>query len=285
MKIIKFFCDYANSDVIAVEYIRQNELFFDEKFNIDYRITISDDYTHAVIINKAMPELKIPKENVIGIAHEPPKFLNLIPGENEDREFINYVTKYVGKYYIGEKYDLPNVFIEGNGYVGHTSIPRMTINKNKIMSLMISQKIFAHGHVYRHQLADVIIKHKLPIDIYGRGCKLHEPNELLKGEFSENEYIENYLFHISIENTIHPHYFTEKIVNPLLYGTNVIYLGCSNIHNYFSENGIYLLNGNIEHDINLIFNIFNNWQQYYKFIDTKKVKEVISIKNIIDELK
>lgn len=284
MKIIKFFSDYATSDKIINSYFSMDELFLDKDYNITYRFTLDDDYTHAIIINKATPELKISKKNVVGIAHEPPEFLNLTPVENNDNNFINYVTKYVGTYYIGEKYNLPEEFIEGNGYIGHCSLPRIIINKNKCMSIMISQKLFTGGHNYRHQLANIIIQNKLPIDIYGYGCKLYEPNELLKGEFKENEHVENYLFHIAIENTQHPHYFTEKIKNPLLNGTNVLYLGCTNILNYFSNEGIYLLTGNIEYDMNLIIDILNNFQKYYKFIDTQKISNSLSIKNLIDKL-
>jgi hypothetical protein len=284
MKIIKFFCDYATSNVMINVHFSIDELFLDKDYNITYRFTLDDDYTHAIIMNKAMPELKIPKENVIGIAQEPPEFLNLLPGENKDQLFINYVAKYVGKYYIGEKYDLPEEFVEGNGYVGHCSLPRTIINKNKIMSIMISEKLFTGGHNYRHQMANIIIQNNLPIDIYGRGCKLYKEHDLLKGEFNGNEHVENYLFHIAIENTQHPHYFTEKIKNPLLYGTNVLYLGCTNIFNYFSNDGIYLLTGNIEHDMNLIIDILNNWQKYYKSIDTQKIANSLSIKNLIDEL-
>lgn len=284
MKIIRFFSDYASSDKIINTYFSIDELFLDKDYNITYRFTLDDDYTHAVIINKARPELKILKENVIGIAHEPPEFLNLIPGENIDKDFIDYVTKYVGKYYIGEKYNLPEEFVEGNGYIGHCPIPRIIINKTKIMSIMISQKLFTGGHNYRHKLANIIIQNKLPIDIYGRGCKLYEPNELLKGEFNENEHIENYLFHIAIENTQHPHYFTEKIKNPLLNGTNVLYLGCTNIFDYFSNDGIYLLTGNIEIDMNLIINILNDWKKYYKLIDLKQISTSLSIKKLIDTI-
>jgi hypothetical protein len=284
MKIIKFFSDYATSNKITNSYFSIDELFLDKDYNVTYRFTLDDDYTHAIIINKATPELKISKENVVGIAHEPPEFLNLIPGENRDHNFINYVTKYIGKYYIGEKYDLPEEFIEGDGYVGHCSLPRTIINKKKIMSIMISQKLFTGGHNYRHQIANIIIQNNLPIDIYGYGCKLYTNHNSLKGKFNENEHIENYLFHIAIENTQHPHYFTEKIKNPLLNGTNVLYLGCTNIFNYFSNDGIYLLNGNIEHDIILIVNILKNWQKYYKLIDTQKIANSLSIKNLINKI-
>jgi len=279
MKIIKIFSDYATTEDMIRAYFNMDNLFFDKNYNVTYRFTDDEDYTHAIIINNAMPELKISKENVIGLAHEPPEFLNL------SSEFINYVNKYVSKYYIGEKYTLPDEFIEGYGYIGHCSIPKCMIHKNKLMSIMISQKQFTHGHIYRHKLAELILHHNLPIDIYGRGCNLYSPNNLLKGEFNNNECIENYLFHISIENTQHPHYFTEKITNSLLYGTNVLYLGCNNIFNYFDEDdGIYLLNGDLSNDINLIINILNNWQKYYKEINREKILNKINITNLIENL-
>jgi hypothetical protein len=284
MKIIKIFSDYATSNQMIQSYFSMDRLFFDKNYNITYQFTEDEDYTHAIIVNKAMPELKISKENVIGLAHEPPEFLALIPCNNRDNNFINYVTKYVGKYYIGEKYDLPEEFVEGNGYIGHCSISKNIISKNKLMSIMISQKLFTGGHNYRHALVNVILQHNLPIDIYGRGCRMYEKNELLKGEFNNDEHIENYLFHIAIENTIHPHYFTEKITNSLLNGTNILYLGCTNIFNYVPNDGIYLLNGNIQHDINLIIDVLNNWQKYYKLIDTQKIANSLSIKKLINEL-
>jgi len=326
MKIIKIFSDYATSHRMVGDYVSSNELFLDKNYNITYRFTIDDDYTHAIIVNKAMPKLTIPKENVVGIAQEPPEFLILSLcqtnqeqqqqnqeqqqqeqqqnqdqeqqqeheqnqeqnlNENQDQQFIDYVSKYVSKYYIGEKYNLPEEFVEGDGYVPHCSLPRHIINKNKMMSIMISQKMFAEGHVYRHKLARIIIDNNLPIDIYGRGCKLYDSNDnndLLKGEFNDNEHIENYLFHIAIENTQHPHYYTEKIKNPLLHGTNVIYLGCTNIFNYLPDNGIYLLTGNIQTDMNLIISILKDWKTYYKQINRPQILENISIKKLINDL-
>ena len=42
-------------------------------------LTGGEDYTHAIILNTAMPNLKIPKKNVIGLALEPSysRFLNI----------------------------------------------------------------------------------------------------------------------------------------------------------------------------------------------------------------
>lgn len=303
MIIIKIFSDYCESEDIINNYILTQHLLNDPNYNNKYTLTCNDDYTHAIILNKAMPNLKneIPKENVIGLAHEPPEFLGLVYKNNEifkddnylvDMNFINFVKNKVGKYYIGEKYNLPDEFIEGFGYLGHcnvSTIYKQPIIKNKIMSLMISDKLWTFGHNYRHKIAQIIINNNLPIDIYGRGCSFYETNnERLKGSFNNQEHIENYLFTIAIENTSHPHYFSEKIINPLLYKTNVIYYGCKNICDYFPKNettmsdgyGIYLLNGDINHDMNIIINILNNWQNHYTKINPNKIFNVVNIKNI-----
>jgi len=301
MKIIKIFSDYCTTESITNTFIKINNLLYDPNYNVNYKFTYDDDYTHVIILNKAMPKLKneILKENVIGLAHEPPEFLGLVYKKDEnnslvDFNFINYVQNNVGKYYIGEKYDLPDEFIEGFGYLGYCHIPiklyQQPMIKNKIMSLMISEKNWTFGHNYRHLLAQIILENNLPIDIYGRGCCYYETtSETLKGTFENEDNIKNYLFTIAIENTCHPHYFSEKIINPLLHGTNVIYFGCKNICDYFPKdaeslsdgNGIYLLNGDVNNDMNIILKILNNWQHYYTKINLEKIHNVVNIKNII----
>ena len=89
MKIIKFFSDYTTSDKIINAYFSMDELFLDKDYNVTYRFTLDNDYTHAIIINKATPQLKISKENVVGIAHEPPEFLNQPIGNWNVSNFIN----------------------------------------------------------------------------------------------------------------------------------------------------------------------------------------------------
>jgi hypothetical protein len=96
------------------------------------------------------------------------------------------------------------------------------------------------------------------------------------------EMCKDYVFTIAIENTIHDHYFTEKIINPLVYNTIPIYLGCSNIEKYF-PNHVIPLTGNVHIDINAIEYILKNPQ---KFINMHKINiemvlnKVNLIKNI-----
>ena len=51
----------------------------------------------------------------------------------------------------------------------HSRPPKEITTKNKLMSIIVSEKQFAPGHIYRHKLVEEIIKLNLPIDIYGRG--------------------------------------------------------------------------------------------------------------------
>ena len=228
-------------------------------------------------MNTAMPVLKnIPKQNVIGLAFEPPEFLGLT------NEFIHYAQKYINKYYIGEKGSLPSPFTEGFGYMWHKPPINYPLIKNKMMSIMVSEKKHADGHLYRHKLVNAIVNSNLPIDIYGNGCKYYTSlnDTRVKGMFDNIELFENYDFHICIENFQTNHYFSEKIMDPLLCSTTPIYLGCRNIKDYFNDKVI-LLSGNIEMDMLLLSNIIKNPEQYKKHINLDEVKNRINlIKNI-----
>jgi hypothetical protein len=75
--------------------------------NRKYIFTNKDDYTHVFIFNKAMPNIThIPKQNVVGFAHEPWPFLQLT------NEFLLYAQTYIGCYYLGDKGNLPYPFQE-----------------------------------------------------------------------------------------------------------------------------------------------------------------------------
>lgn len=276
---IRFFSNFGESSSVKSVYERlcETHLIHDYGDNKKLVITNNDDYTHVILLNTAMPVLKnIPKQNVIGLAFEPFQFLGLTS------EFINYARKYVGKYFIGEKGNLPAPFIEGFGYMWHITPLNYLPLKNKCMSIMISQKTNAPGHIYRHALVKHILKYNLPIDIYGRGCQYYTSlkDSRIKGKFDEIEPYENYDFHICIENFQTNHYFSEKIMDPLLCNTIPVYLGCRNIKDYFNDNVI-LLSGNVQDDIILLTNILKNPEKYKKNIKIDEIKDKINlIKNI-----
>ena len=110
---IKIFSTFCSSETCKVNFekvynTKDNELYGENK---KIYITTEDDYTHAIILNKATPELTIPKENVVGLACEPFEFLQLTTS------FVNYAKKHIGKYLIGEKRNLPEPFVEYFGYM------------------------------------------------------------------------------------------------------------------------------------------------------------------------
>lgn len=271
---IKIFCPFSTSQNCKEVYERINYSNLISFYGKDNKIYFTDDedYTHAIIINTITPELKIPKENVIGLAFEPIQFLGLT------RQFVDYAITHIGKYYIGDKYDLPEPFIEHFGYMWHSRPPKEIVNKPTLMSIVVSTKRSAPGHIYRHTLIDQIIQLGLPIDIYGHGSKQYSYNRI-KGPFNDAEPYENYLYSICIENYQCNHYFSEKIITPLLYNCMPIYLGCKNIGSYFDN--IINLTGDVKQDILLIIKIITNPLQYYKpTYNEKNIKTVNLIENV-----
>lgn len=271
---IKIFCSFAPSDKCKEVFERinyANEYSFYGK-DKKYYFTNEDDFTHAIIMNIAMPNLNIPKENVIGLAFEPICFLGLTP------QFVEYAKNKIGRYFIGDKFDLPEPFIEHFGYMWHSRPAREISFKNKLMSIVVSEKKFAPGHLYRHQLVEKIIELNLPIDIYGRGSRQYKYNRVI-GEFNDAKPYETYSFSICIENTICNHYFSEKVITPLMYNCMPIYLGCKNLNKYLEN--VVILGGDVQKDIMVIIAILNNPTMYYKKTYTdKNIKAVNLIQNL-----
>jgi hypothetical protein len=279
--IIKIFSDFCDSSICKNAFEQCCKTFLLDFYGKNKNVYIVDDedenYSHVIILNKAMPKLNIPKENVIGLAFEPYNFLNIT------EEFIDYSKKHIGKYFIGDKRELPEPFVENFGYLWFSRPSKEITEKKKIMSIILSNKKESDGHKYRHNLVKKIIENNLPIDIFGRGSlqysKYTKKTNLIKGPFNEAEPYEDYLYTIAIENFRSNHYFSEKIINPIMYNCSPIYVGCKNIHKYFDD--IILLSGNINYDMKIIYNILREPFKYYKKSYTEKHEKNINLlKNI-----
>jgi hypothetical protein len=250
-------------------------------YGVKINITNGDDYDHAIILNTAMPNLKpgISRERVVGLAFEPPKFLQLTS------EFVEYAKRYIGNYYIGDATGLPAPFKERYSHMWYNPPLQEPPKKSKVMSIMVSEKMGERGHLYRHELVNKILETELPIDIWGRGCKFYSfmQDERVKGDFKEIEPYQVYQFHICIENFQLNEYFSEKIMNPLLCSTTPIYLGCNNIENYFPNNVI-ALSGDVKTDLELLTKVCENPDKYMKSIDVENVKNVIYLLRNLDNI-
>jgi hypothetical protein len=111
-------------------------------------------------------------------------------------------------------------------------------------------------------------------------------SKYIKGNFnSMGEMCKEYAFTIVIENTSHDHYFTEKLINPLIYNTIPIYWGCKKVNEYFPKHAI-RLTGNINSDIVLIHRVLRNPQYYmneYK-INREAVLDKVNLITNIDKI-
>jgi hypothetical protein len=125
--------------------------------------------------------------------------------------------------------------------------------KNKICSLISSNKQTTTGHKLRHTIVNYLKGQQRFdfIDIYGGN---YLPLEFSQTKAYNKEHsmqdvsnkkilgIRDYMFSIVIENCKKDYYFTEKIVDCFLTGTIPIYYGCPSICNFFNEKGILVFN-------------------------------------------
>ena len=169
----------------------------------------------------------------------------------------------------------------------HVDIPPVIQTKNKLMSIIFSHKRMIEGHKYRHLLVEAILKLNLPIDIYGKGCKLinnsFKNDHRIKGEFTENEPYVGYMYSIAIENCSINDYISEKYINCVAHNTIPIYYGAKNIEKYF-PNMTHILTGKLGYDINLIKSIIKSPDIHKKTIDKKIVIDTLDILKHIKDL-
>ncbi len=261
MKRIRIFSDFCDSSHAKKIYEYYYDLENYYKNNNKFIIVDDESYTHAIILNKAMPNLHINKENVIGLACEPACLLSI------NTQFINYAKNNINKYYLGIKGSLSDPFTEYYSFMmcdyspPITTIKQIDFNKKKyIMSLILSNKKYLPGHSYRHELVKKILRSNLPIHIWGCGTNEYIYDERVKGRFDEAQLpYEEYKYTIAIENTESYDYISEKYTNAILYNCIPLYYGARNIEKYFGKEWGYRLTGNIENDFKLIENICNNY--------------------------
>jgi hypothetical protein len=106
--------------------------------------------------------------------------------------------------------------------------------KNKLVSMICSNKQMCEGHSYRLQWAQKLHD---KVDFYGRGY-----NEIQTKE----EGLADYMFSVAIENASYETYFTEKIQDCFATGTIPVYYGSPDIGKFFNQDGIIFLNDDFD---------------------------------------
>ena len=106
-------------------------------------------------------------------------------------------------------------------------------DKNKILSIIASDKRQVEGHRLRHIAIDILKSNNIEIDVYGRG---YRPIEYKLSSLMD------YAFSLVIENSRSDYYFTEKLIDSFMTGTVPIYWGCPSIGDFFNLDGMIIFN-------------------------------------------
>ena len=173
--------------------------------------------------------LQCPKENTILVTSEPSsisqygkgfagQFHHLITNHNEKiLPHKNAIRSQTGIYWLyGKCFD---------DIVKDTFLP-----KHKLLSTICSNKKDGHTmHKKRYAFTQLMEKDIPQLERFGRGF-----------QFIENKYqaLDDYKFHVVIENHIENHMWSEKLADAFLGLTIPIYCGCPNIYEYFPEDSL-----------------------------------------------
>ena len=124
-------------------------------------------------------------------------------------------------------------------------------SKIKLLSVITSNKVITKGHRDRLKFVEQLKNHfGDKIDIYGRGF-----NDVS----DKRQAIQDYKYHIVIENFSSPYYWTEKLSDAFLCDAYPLYYGCKNLANYFSVNSFsYIDIYDIDRSIKIIEDAINN---------------------------
>ena len=99
------------------------------------------------------------------------------------------------------------------------------VEKTRLISVITSNKAFTRGHLDRIKFVEKLKQHfGDQIDIFGRGFRPFD---------DKWDVLHPYKYHIAIENSSEPYYWTEKISDCYLAGTFPLYHGCTNLSDYF----------------------------------------------------
>lgn len=257
---IKFLGSFCSDSQCLTNYMNvygmKNRLYKNIEFVDD------NSFTHIVIIGDInekiinfLDKYNVNKNNIIGFSFEPYEFSNTLKtnkiaeyriSKAEKFNMANYKNDYTFQWHHCKK-DLIN-----NTYV-----------KPLKMSLILSPKKYFSGHKYRHLLVDKILSTNLDIHIYGGGSREHGSDPRIKGTFDSLEPYNNYMYHIAIENTPDTEYYiSEKFTNCIVANSIPIYYGADKVNNIFGNNCCYKLCGDLNKDLELITNIYNNCEKY-----------------------
>lgn len=195
----------------------------------------SDDW--LVVFNRLRDpvETRLPKERLIYIASEPPivassrpefmaQFGTVLTTDRGARHPNPRFTQIATPWWVGAFG--PGMTILDRP-LGYDDFKTFDPPKPKLISVVTSKKAFTEGHRARLRFVSALQSHfGGEMDVFGRG---------VAGFDDKLEVLRDYRYHIAIENSAVPDYWTEKIADCYLTRTFPIYYGCPNLADYFPE--------------------------------------------------
>ena len=127
--------------------------------------------------------------------------------------------------------DPPDSEVAKRGYKDYDEISQEgRLNKSALISLITSDKAFTPGHRQRLDFA-LRLKERMGDDLTLclRRQDEYEDKWKLTAPFK---------YHIAIENSSYPDYWTEKLADPLLFDSYPFYFGCPNVFDYFPQDAL-----------------------------------------------
>lgn len=136
-------------------------------------------------------------------------------------------------------------------------------NKTKNLSVVWSNKKQLHtAHHQRYRFLHLLRQHVPGLDVYGR-------EEIPLDDKAEA--LDEYKYHVAIENHYGKHHWTEKFADPILGLSLPFYYGCPNIADYFPQNSYITIDiFQPEKSLEIIQQAISN-NEYEKRIDSIKL--------------
>jgi len=244
---------------------------------------LDNEYDWLVVIDditKVIPNrteiLNCPKENTIFVTTEPSSITKY--GKGFVNQFNFLITNQTEK-------DLPhsNAIRSQTGNVwfyGRTLDEILNIsepNKTKKISTVCSNKQQGHTiHKLRYEFTKILETQISELDRFGKGYNWID----IKADA-----IDDYEFHVTIENHYAPNVWTEKLADTFLGYAVPIYYGCPNVYDYFPKDSIILIDiYDIDGSIKKIKNIISTPGEYERRLPAIKEarRRVIQEYNLLE---
>ena len=225
----------------------------------DWLVVISDI---PKIIPHRVETLSCPKENTILVTTEPSSITRY--GRAFAKQFHYLITNQDEKvlpHPNAIRSQTGNDWFYGKDYDSIVSVTHP--NKTKKISTVCSNKQQGHTiHKLRYEFTKIMEERIPELERFGRGFKWIE---------TKAEALDDYEFHVAIENHFAPHVWTEKLADAFLGFTVPIYYGCPNVYEYFPKDSLIQIDiHDVEGSISKIKEIIATEGEYERRLDAVK---------------